>query len=474
MHQERWSGSAIHSDVVVAGAGLVGLTAGALFAKRGLSVEIVDQIEDPRVAVPRTTRSIGLTLSARGIRALDELGAGPQLARELVPVHGRCVHAADGSRTLQRYCLLGKGAIYSINRTALLRVLCDVAERAGATIRFNTRCTGIDLLTKEVALIDSMGTALSANFEALICADGARSALREWLSRYHDSHTKVRSLPNTYKEIRVAQGAANVERMDRNAIHVWPCRERLLIALPNVDGSFSASVFLPDGASGFDGIQDVTDARRLFEASFPDFLTMVPNGAQELVANPVGRMLTVEADRWAFPNSLILGDAAHAMPPFYGQGMNCAFEGCQLLLDMWAKHRGDWTELFRMFEEKRRDDVRAIWELSHINHLNLSSGVLEEKYRIQRGIEERLQRCHPERFMPLYAMIAFSTLPYSEARERADRQKVVVDRIQRIADGGWDPTDRYIRELVEALPPLVSSYDFSPSWLSTITEYATV
>jgi len=414
------------ADVVIVGAGLVGLALSTFLAKSGLSVRVLEAYEDPRTCDTNTARSIGLTLSTRAIRSLDTLGVGPLLGHWLVPVVGRCVHFRNGDSELQRYALVGDDALYSIRRTTLLRVLCSSAIEAGVDIRFRTRCKSIDAANSTLALIDSAGEPGTLGYQRLICADGARSALRTQLGEQFGVQTRMERHPQAFKEINFHADAAR--KLDRHALHVWPRDEQFLIALPNIDGSFSGTVFTADGPEGIGRLDSRETARQFLEREFPEIFELAPDADAEFVTNPIGRMITIECDRWSYPGSvLIAGDAAHAMPPFFGQGLNSALEGCQLLVQMLAGREGSWESLFDEFERRRKPDVEAIWTLSHTNRTALSRKVAEASYRRKRDIEAILEQRFPDHFLPLYAMIAFSTLPYSQAVARAARQDALVE-----------------------------------------------
>ncbi len=415
-------------DLVVLGGGLVGLATSTFLARQGLSVLVIEAYDDPRAGGGSSSRSIGLTLCTRGLFALDALGLGPSLGRCLVPVTGRCVHLPDGGTQIQRYDLVGEGALYSIRRARLLEVLHAAAEEAGVRFQFRSRCTGVEEASRRLLLLDPDGGRSSIRYGGLICADGARSVMRTQLGGRYGAQTRLVVLAQEYREIHIP--AETASSLGMNSLHVWPRGEHFAIALPNADGSFCATVFMPCSPSGAPEIVSREQARAFFEGRFRELLELAPDCEAQLIANPVGRMLTVDCSRWSYPNNiLIVGDAAHAMPPYLGQGVNCAFEGCELLARMAQELGADWDGLFREFEQLRRRDVAAIWELSHANRVNLSRRVAEQAYWRRREIDTALQQRWPERFMPIYAMLAFSTLPYADAYGRAARDDAAIERL---------------------------------------------
>jgi len=450
------AGRAAQSEVVVAGAGLVGLAISALLARRGIPVLVIEAREDPRITESSTLRSIGLTLCARGIRALDGLALGSRMRNLLIPAIGRCVHFSDGTAELQRYDLVGDKALYSIRRSTLLSLLCSAAHEAGVQFRFGTRCAEVDEQARYVVVTDGTGTRSEVRYEALICADGARSPMRSHLVTRYGASARLEVVPEVYKEINIRGEAAR--KLEANALHVWPRDEHLLIALPNIDGSFAASLFMPPDEPVLEGAGTIEAVAACIERRFPELHSLAPQYAAEFIANPLGRMTTVQCDRWSYPgNVLLVGDAAHAMLPFYGQGMNCAFEGCQLLLQLMEGHTGDWGALFDEFERQRRHDVDVMWELSHRHRTNLGHRVAEDEYRQRRELETALQRSYPDRFMPLYALLAFSTLPYSQALARAEYQDALLDRLT---------TAEVIAGELAPLPDGVQ--DYRPDWLPAV------
>lgn len=413
-------------DLVVVGGGLAGLAISMFFADQGMSVLVIEAHADPRSHQTTNSRSINITLCARGLHALDRLGLGARLGPALVPVTGRLIHLESGDIEHQRYDLAGNEAIYSIQRDALLRLLFSAAEEQGVTIRVCCRCTGFDAEKKCIYLAEPDGRSITLRYQRLICADGARSSMRSELIRRYDSHADVAVLSLAYKELSVS--AAMAKTLHRHSLHVWPRRDRFLIVLPNADGSFTASIFVPIGRGGFEDITTRHQARQLFESCFPEFLDLVPDADTEFCENRFGRVITVECDRWSYPGSILLfGDAAHSMPPFYGQGLNCSLEGCELLAGMARDHSGAWDDLFMRFERRRRPDVAAVSRLSHANRDELTHGVAAHLYRRRREIEKLFQERFPDRFLPLYAMTTFSTLPYSDAVSRALAQDSVIN-----------------------------------------------
>jgi kynurenine 3-monooxygenase len=448
--------TAAQSEVVVAGAGLVGLAISALLARRGIPVLVIEAHQDPRIVEASTLRSIGLTLCARGIRALDGLALGSRIRNLLIPASGRCVHFPDGTAELQRYDLVGDKSLYSIRRNTLLSLLCAAAHEAGVQFRFGTRCVELDEQARHVVVSDATGARSPVKYQALICADGARSLMRSHLAARYGASARLEVVPEVYKEINLHREAART--LEPNALHVWPRDEHLLIALPNVDGSYAASLFMPPDEPVLKGAGTIEEAAAYIEKRFPELPHLAPQCAAEFAANPIGRLVTVQCDRWSYPgNVLLAGDAAHAMLPFYGQGMNCAFEGCELLVQLMEGGDGNWGAIFDEFERQRRHDVHVMWELSHRHRNNLGHRVAQEHYRQRRQLETTLQRSYPDRFLPLYALLAFSTLPYSRALARAEYQDAALDSLP-TAEG-----------IAGALAPLSEEVqDYRPDWLPPV------
>ena len=417
-------------DVTVVGGGLAGLTIGSLLARAGYAVTVLEASGDFGRSQLGQPRSINLALSARGFSALSELGLARQVEAYLVPMFGRRIHAAPGICEFQAYDLVGRQAIYSIRRSILWQLLRETATAAGVTLQFDRNCHRIDFAGRRVELVDVEGRHFVHDYGALIGADGARSEVRRALAAHTGAANELASLRHGYKELHIPRDLAS--DLDFNALHSWPQGDLLLIALPNTDGSFTATLFVPLQGAFAEKLRKPDGLAAVFEDEFPEAAAMIPNYSAALAENPLGYMHTVKCGRWSDGDrALLIGDAAHAMAPFYGQGMNCALEDCTVLMRAIERHGGRWPDVFNDFERERRPNTDAISALSEANYTEMSERVTEGDFRLRLETERALQQRYARHFTPLYAMVAFSTRPYAEALARSLSQQAIVDRLSR-------------------------------------------
>jgi kynurenine 3-monooxygenase len=416
-------------DVVVVGGGLAGLAISGLLSKSGFSVRVVEAREKASQQASHASRSINLALSARGIRTLDALGLTNELMHTAVPMYGRQIHLADGGEDFQAYDLVGDEAIHSVRRSHLWQLLCGAAESNGADIRFDARCLNVDCDTHKIMIADSAGRTSELTYDALIGSDGAHSAVRRALVESGCVVEEIHSMRHGYLELSISRECAR--RLERQALHIWPRNDHMLVALPNADGSFTATLFFPiEDDPGNDLLHTRDTLLSVFCEKFPEAISLVRDLPTALVANPFGRLFTTKCQPWSNAESvLLIGDAAHTMAPFYGQGMNCALEDCCVLMRSVERFIGNWPQIFTDFERSRRLDADAITMLSEANYNEMSHHVAESEFKLRREIERALQMRFPTTFVPLYAMIAFSTLPYAEALARGVAQAGIVDRL---------------------------------------------
>jgi len=439
----------------VVGAGLVGPLLSLFLARRGYTVRLLEGRADPRVQRDSRGRSINLTLATRGWKALSALGLAEQVRALSVPLYGRRIHHEDGTTSFQPYGQRGE-EISSIRRADLNAVVLDAAEAAaGVDIAFGQRCKRIDVDRNEMELEDAAGVRRIERAQPMLACDGAFSI----------AHS-VRRAPNErpvfevtrevaaigYKELRIPYTPGVFEH---NALHLWPRGRHVLIGFPNVDGSLSGSLFLPHEGEfpSFATLQTPDDVRRLFERDFADVLPHMPEVYDDFFANPTGKLHSVRVSPWRVDGKLLLiGDSAHAMVPFLGQGLNCGFEDCVTLAACFDRHpRGDWRAIFGEFEQRRKQDCDAVTELALRHYLELSEWVRDPQFLWRKSIEQRLYRDYAGRLMPLYSMITFTDLPYREVHEHARRMDAVVDELAGIdqLEARWDTPA--VRQTIDGL-----------------------
>jgi kynurenine 3-monooxygenase len=421
-------------QITVVGAGLAGTLLATLLARRGHEVLIFERLPDMRSSTIPAGRSINLALAARGIRALELAGVMDRVSPLLIPMPGRMLHTVDGALTFVPY---GQGAhevIYSVSRPELNRILLDAAERAGVQIRFRTAAVGAEIRHRTLVLRDEVSGRLEeAPLQRVIAADGAGSVVRRALVSELDVPSSEELLRHGYKELRLPPGAGGAHQIDKHALHVWSRGGFMLIALPNLDGSFTVTLFLPhQGEESFASLAEPARVAQFFQRYFPDVCELLPALTDEFLQHPTGIMGTVRCERWSIEDQLLLiGDAAHAITPFHGQGMNCAFEDCRELVALLGT-ASDWSSAFRRFEQERRPHTNAIADMAIENYLEMRDTVRDPQFHLQRALSLELERRFPKRFVPRYSMVMFhDEIPYAVAMERGRIQNKILAQLTR-------------------------------------------
>lgn len=420
--------SSHEADVVIVGGGLAGCALAALLSLSNIRVVVIEKRCDPKTREHASKRSINLTLAARGLRLLQELKVDERVADLSVPLVGRQVHLADRSLPVQTYDLLSGDAIHSISRQALHLLLRDCAINNGATCLFDADCIAIDF-QKRAVTYSHCGAIDECKYKILVGADGANSFTRSIMARdYGVTFAKLRSIYG-YKEANIKH--SNGLRLNRSALHVWPSQAGLIVALPNTNGTFTATIIMRhEGEWSFNRFVTPNSVGELFESQFPDFIELIPRIVDEFIGQPTADIFTVQVDRWLVPGAILIGDSAHAMEPFYGQGMNAALESClALALALRSTSKRGWDELLAEFEGARRPDIEAMATLSRENRDDLNRQHWDSSLALKRSVETQLQKLFPQYFLPLYAMISFTRLPYAEAVRRHHVQSAIVDEL---------------------------------------------
>ena len=441
-------------SINIVGAGLAGALLAVLLARRGFKITLYDRRPDPRETAAVGGRSINLALAARGIRALERAGVMERIRPLLIPMRGRMVHDLQGSATLQPYGQREHEVIYSVGRAALNRVLIEEAARYNTvTMRFNQTCIAAapDRNTLRFRSATPTEREYDTPLTPTIATDGAGSAIR--MSLAASSHATVREdwLDHDYKELTIpAQTASNV--LDTNSLHIWPRGGFMLIALPNTDGSFTATLFLArTGPNSFASLPDAADVTAFFQKEFPDVIPLMPNLAHDFEANPQGQLGTVHLTPWHVGGKvLLLGDAAHAIVPFHGQGMNAAFEDCAVLDSLLDRH-ADWEPLFAEFSASRRPNTDAIAQMALENYTEMRDTVLDAGFVRQKAIAMDLERRYPDRFIPRYSMVMFHPeIPYADALRRGNVQAEILVELDTKRDATGNTDAALAEKLVKA------------------------
>lgn len=444
-------------SITLIGAGLAGALLAILLARRGWRVDVYEKRGDPRVKGYQGGRSINLALAERGRNALRQADADDEVMKQAVMMRGRMVHFLDGRQQLQRYGRDDSEVIWSIHRGDLNIVLLDLAEQAGARLHFDRKLESVDFDARSARFVDERdGSESEAKFEALVGADGAGSSLRAAMMKRSDLGESTQFLDHSYKELEIPPDADGGFKIEPNALHIWPRGHYMCIALPNDEKTFTVTLFLPNqGDPSFATLRTGTEARALFERDFADAVPLIPRLEQDWERNPPGLLATLYLDRWHIDDrAVLLGDAAHAMVPFHGQGMNCAFEDCVVLARKLEQH-ADLAGAFAAFEAERKPNASAIQQMALENYLEMRDRVDDPDFLLQRELERVLQDRHPGRFVPHYTMVTFMLIPYATALDRSEIQReILVDATRGLdsLDGvDWEALDAEILARLEVL-----------------------
>lgn len=445
--------------ITLIGGGLVGALLGQLLARRGFEVEIFEKRPDPRRAGFLGGRSINLALAERGLQALRTAGLADDVLERAVMMRGRMVHPLEGISGLQRYGVDDSEVIWSVSRGGLNMLLLDAAEAAGVKLHFGQSLVTADLDARRIVLSDDSGTQSEHSASVLIGADGAGSALRAAMNDHLPLGIRVESLGHGYKELEIPP-ASGAERfaLEPHALHIWPRGGYMCIALPNTEGSFTVTLFLPAHGPhpSFDTLPDADAASAFFRDDFPDLLPLIPRFAEDYDSHPVGTLSTLYLDRWHIDGrALLIGDAAHAIVPFHGQGMNCGFEDTVVLADLLAESGRDTGDAFAEFQRIRQPNANAIAAMALENYIEMRDSVADPHYLAKRELGARLAERAPKHFMARYRMVTFTHLPYAYVYERGRAQDQLLEQLLRHSPSANDvQLDAAVSALEATLPPL--------------------
>ncbi|MGC2474620.1 MAG: NAD(P)/FAD-dependent oxidoreductase [Candidatus Sulfotelmatobacter sp.] len=430
--------------ITLIGAGLNGPLLALGLVERGYQVEIYERRPDMRQVRMSAGRSINLALSTRGIHALIQANLWKQMQSLIIPMKGRMMHSVNLELTFQPYGKDESEVINSISRAELNIALMNAAEARGVKIFFQHRCVGIDLRTGNLQLQDeNNGVQHAVETEIVIGCDGSASAIRNEMLKMPRFNFAQHYLDYGYKELTIPASSSGSHLLEIHALHIWPRGNYMLIALPNIDGTFACILFLPfEGPDSFERLTTHAAVQEFFRMNFPDALVIMPNLADNFFANPTGTMVTVKCLPWHVGGgTLLLGDAAHAIVPFFGQGINCGFEDCTVLLELLDRYGPDWTRVFSEFEQARKINTDAIADLAVENFVEMRDRVADPRFLLRKKIELALEQKYPEYFVPKYAMVTFHRVPYSMALRRGQVQDAMLSElcqgIGRVEDLDW-------------------------------------
>ena len=434
----------LKKDIIINGAGLVGSLLAIYLAKRGHAVKIYERRPDMRLSGAAAGRSINLALSDRGLKALEKVGIAGDIKKISISMHGRQIHNANGTEAFQPYGEDGQ-FINSVSRSELNMRLTDLAEKNGIEIFFNERCEKIDWHKNEVTYVnENSSTTHTAKADLIFGADGAFSASRLQHQLQSDRFEYQQTYINCgYKELTIPPTADNEFAMEVNALHIWPRKEYMLIALPNNDKSFTCTLFFPfEGSDSFSALKTKEDVHDFFNEHFKDAMALMPSLTEDFFNNPTSSLVTIKCFPWVRDHSFaLIGDAAHAMVPFFGQGMNCGFEDCSVLDDMIEKYGDDWDKILAEYQALRKPDGDAIADLAVENFTEMSAKTADPKFLLQKKIEAKLHAKYPAKWIPAYSLVTFSPdVRYSVAKKRGMAQEKIMQEIMALPniENDWD------------------------------------
>ncbi len=421
----------MQKQVTIIGAGLVGSLLSIYLAKRGYQVSIYERRGDMRKQEVEPGRSVNLALSERGIRALAEVEIGEEVLKIAVPMYGRQIHNVDGTEAFQPYGKQGEHT-NSVSRRELNCKLMNLAEKSGVSIFFYHRLQHVNFSTRTITL-ETNSTIREIKYQLLFGADGAYSAarlahmLQHQQFEYHQTYIDC-----GYKELTIPVGHNGTFLLEKNALHIWPRNDYMLIAFPNIDSSFTGTLFFPFvGEPSFESLNTNEKVQSFFQQNFPDVLRIIPNLCDQFSSHPTSSLVTVKCAPWIRKDHFcLIGDAAHAIVPFFGQGMNAGFEDCSVLNGLIDEYEEDWSTILTKFQELRKPDTDAIADLAIDNFAEISERTADSKFLLQKKIEGKLHQKYPDKWIPAYAQVTFNpNIRYSEALRSSRRQEQIMQRI---------------------------------------------
>ncbi len=431
--------------ITVVGAGLVGSLVSIYLAKKGYNVDIYERRPDMRKASVSAGRSINLALSDRGWRGLEGVGITEEIKKIAIPMYGRAIHLKDGTSAYQQYSA-DNHAIYSVSRGGINMRLMDLAEQQpNVNIHFDERCDKLDRKTNELSFYNtSTEKASRVKSDFILGSDGAFSAVRSQIQLQSDRFDYQQFYIDCgYKELVIPAGKNGEYLIEKNALHIWPRGSFMMIALPNMDGSFTCTLFFQmEGPKSFNSIKTKDDVLAFFNEEFPDAVPLMPTLIEDYFSNPTSSLVTVKCKPWVWDEKIaLIGDAAHAIVPFYGQGMNCGFEDCVVLNELITKHGELNAACLSEYETLRKPDGDAIADLAIANFIEMRDKTADKTFLLQKKIEAHFSNKHPEKWIPLYSMVTYTpSIRYSEALSAGNKQQAIMDVIMAMPniENKWD------------------------------------
>ncbi|MEW2919893.1 NAD(P)/FAD-dependent oxidoreductase [Muricauda sp. ANG21] len=417
-------------NIAIIGSGLVGSLLAIYLRKKGHSVTVFDRRPDIRT-IKFSGRSINLAMSNRGWRSLRKVGLEERIKEIAIPLDKRAMHVNDKPVYFQKYGKEGE-AIWSISRGILNKKMIDLAEEAGVEFRFNEKVWDVNLPEAKIYTGETEKSEWKEyQYDIIFGCDGAFSRVRHKMQRRSRFDYSQDFIDVGYKELTIPANEDGTHKLDKNSFHIWPRGKFMLIAMPNIDGSFTCTLFLPfEGEVSFESITTEEAARMFFATYFPNVRKDIENLSQDFFKNPTSAMVTMKCYPWTYWDKVALvGDSAHAIVPFYGQGMNAGFEDIYVLNEFMEAHGDDWNTIFEKYQEERKPNADAIAELSYRNFVEMSSKTADPKFLLQKKIEKWFSTKHPDKWIPVYSRVTFSERPYTEALAIGDEQESIMKEV---------------------------------------------
>lgn len=440
-------------SIAIVGSGLVGSLLAIYLRKKGHKVTVFDRRPDIRT-VEFSGRSINLAMSNRGWRSLREVGIEDEVKKIAIPLYQRAMHVNDKPIYFQKY---GKDdeAIWSTSRGILNRRMIDLAEEAGVEFRFLEKVWDVDLPGAMLYTGESEKSEWKAyKYDLIFGCDGAFSRVRHKMQRRSRFDYSQKFINVGYKELSILPNNDGTHKLDKNSFHIWPRGKFMLIAMPNLDGSFTCTLFMPfEGDVSFNAIKTKKEAKAFFETYFPNIMPDIDDLTEDFFKNPTSAMVTMKCYPWTYWDKVALvGDSAHAVVPFYGQGMNAGFEDIYVLSSLMDKHGDDWEAIFRAYQEERKPNADAIAELSYRNFMEMSHKTADANFLLQKKIEKRFAKQYPDKWLPVYSRVTFSDRPYAEALAIGDFQEKIMEEVMQMPqiEEKWD-SEAVTQKILELL-----------------------
>jgi kynurenine 3-monooxygenase len=437
-------------NIAIVGAGLVGSLLSIYLRRRGYNITVFERRPDMRLNTVGAGRSINLALSARGIKALEEVGLSDIIREIAIPMHGRMMHDLKGNLSFLPYGKEGQ-FINSVSRSALNILLMSSAEKEGVQFLFEHRCLDVDINGTRITTSSREGVS-TRDFDLIVGADGAFSAVRSAMQVTDRYNYSQQYIDHSYKELHIPASQEGKHQLEKNALHIWPRESFMMIALPNPDGSFTCTLFFPlEGDVSFRSLNTEEKVKVFFETTFPDAVPLMPTLLQDYFTNPTSSLVTVKCFPWVKDKTVLIGDAAHAVVPFYGQGMNAGFEDCRIFNALLNEHDDNLEHVLSTFQKYRKPDADAIAELALENFVEMRDLVADAEFLLRKKIEAKLHQLFPNDWVPLYSMVTFRPdMRYSDAYAIGQKQKAIMDEVMKTKniEQTWENLD--FQSIIEA------------------------